>query len=380
MIETSGLAEWLSRLVQIPSVSPDQAGPRAGTPGEGRLAAAVAGWFSGFGGQVYQDEVLPGRANIYGLWQGRSERWIGVDVHLDTVSVEEMSGNPFSGESREGRVYGRGAVDDKASLGVILALLENMQQTNQMPMANLLIAATVDEEIGATGAPAFARWISQRKLAVDELIVAEPTGCGPVYGHKGVVRLEFQIQGKAAHSSQPEMGLNAITAATHVLVALEEERQRLLAAPVATALGSPTLTVSIIQGGTGINVVPATCQIAIDRRTVAGEDALAVSEALSHLAQQASPLPLTVQPSKQIDAFFQPPETAWVRQLAAWSGQEPAVVPYGTNAWAYPGVVRECIVLGPGSIDQAHGAEEWVEISELVKLADIYSCWWGIER
>jgi acetylornithine deacetylase len=291
-----------------------------------------------------------------------------------------MTGDPFSGAIQDGRVYGRGTVDDKASLAVILTLLEAMHQAGRTPSANLLIAATVDEEVGATGAPALAAWIQQHGLTIDQLIVAEPTQCGPVYGHKGVVRLEFQIHGKAAHSSQPEMGQNAITAATHVLVALEAERQRLLTLPVETGLGPPTLTVSIIQGGTGINVVPASCHIAIDRRVIAGEEAVAVANALTHLVQQACPLPLTVQPSKQIDAFYQPPETSWVRQLAEWSSREPAVVPYGTNAFAYPGVVRECIVLGPGSIDQAHGAEEWVEISQLIKLAGIYKRWWGIEE
>jgi acetylornithine deacetylase/succinyl-diaminopimelate desuccinylase-like protein len=126
--------------------------------------------------------------------------------------------------------------------------------------------------------------------------------------------------------------------------------------------------------------VPASCHIAIDRRVIAGEEAVAVANTLTHLVQQACPLPLTVQPSKQIDAFYQSPDTSWVRQLADWSGQEPAVVPYGTNAFAYPGAVRECIVLGPGSIDQAHGAEEWVEISQLAKLADIYSHWWGVDE
>ena len=63
---------------------------------------------------------------------------------------------------------------------------------------------------------------------------------------------------------------------------------------------------------------------------------------------------------------------------AELSGKEPTIVPYGTNAWAYGGLARECVVVGPGSIDQAHGDEEWVEISELEKLADIYAHWWGV--
>lgn len=147
-----------------------------------------------------------------------------------------------------------------------------------------------------------------------------------------------------------------------------------------TALGSPTLTVSLIQGGTGINVVLATCTIGIDRRTVAGEEAEAVAEVLGDLARRACPLPLGVEPSKQLNAFFQSPDIPWVRQLVEWSGREAAVVPYGTNVWAYPEVSRACIVLGPGTIDQAHGAEEWVEISELARLANIYSRWWGLEE
>ena len=77
-------------------------------------------------------------------------------------------------------------------------------------------------------------------------------------------------------------------------------------------------------------------------------------------------------------AFLQQPDTPWISQLAEWSGRKPDIAPFGTNAWNYEGLARECVVLGPGSIDQAHGEEEWVEISELEMLADIYSRWWGI--
>lgn len=371
------LAEWLSRLVQIPSVSPDQAGPRAGVPGEARLAAEVAAWFQSFGGEVHRHEVLPNRPNIYGIWRGHSERWLAVDIHMDTVSVEEMPGDPFSGYIANGRVYGRGAVDTKASLAVILALIEQMHTAGDTPAANLLVAATVDEEVGATGAPAFANWLRQRQIIPEQLVVAEPTLGIPVYGHKGVCRVEFQVHGKAAHSSQPELGQNAIMAAVRLMQALEEVHHRTTAL-LESALGPPLLTFTLIQGGTGINVVPESCRVALDRRVVTGEKAEQIADLLCEAAQHGCPLPVTMTRLKQLDAFFQSPDTPWIRQLAEWLGQEPLVAPYGTNAWAYAGLAQECVVIGPGSIDQAHAAEEWVAISELEKLAAIYSHWWGL--
>jgi len=353
-------------------------GPRAGVPGEANLATEVTRWFQEFGGDVHREDILPDRPNIYGIWRGRSDRWAAVDVHMDTVGVEQMKGDPFSGSINNGRVFGRGAVDTKATLAVVLALLEAMQQAGHTPEPNLLIAATMDEESSALGAPAFARWVRRQQFSLDQLAVAEPTLCGPVYGHKGVSRVEFQVQGKSTHSSQPELGQNAIMAAMDLIRALTEEHQRLLSIPPETALGPATLTVSLINGGSGINVVPDFCTVSIDRRTVAGEKPDEVAEAIHHLAQQACPLPVTMKTVLYVDAFYQSPDTPWLGQLTEWSGKEPTIVPYGTNAWAYGGLARECVVIGPGSIDQAHGDEEWVEISELKKLADIYSRWWGI--
>ena len=378
MIDGNVLAGWLSRLVQIPSVSPAQAGPRSGTPGEGQLAAAVAGWFREFGGEVHTDEVLPGRPNVYGIWRGRSDRWAAVDVHMDTAGVEQMVGEPFSGSIGEGRVHGRGAVDTKATLAVTLALLETMHRTGGTPQPNLLIATTVDEEVLARGAPAFAAWVREQGISLDQLLVAEPTGCVPVYGHKGVSRLEFRVKGESAHTSQPHLGQNAIVAAAHLVLALDEEHQRLQTAPPTTSLGPATLAVSIIHGGTGLNVVPDACQVCVDWRVVADEEPAEVSAFLSDLARRSCPLPVSAEVLLEMDAFLQSPDTPWMRQLAEWSGQAPTIVPFGTNAWAYGGLADECAVLGPGSIDQAHGAEEWVDIEQLEKLANIYTRWWEI--
>src|SRR5262245_30914043 len=254
IVTNESLTTWLKRLVNIPSVTPEQAGPRAGAPGEARLAQSIAGWFRDLGGEVYVEDVLLGRPNVYGIWRGRGERWAALDVHMDTVGVEQMDGDPFGGEMRDGRVYGRGAVDTKASLGVALALLEQLHRSGTAPAPNLLIAATADEEDLAHGAPTFAAWVRRRALPLDQLMVAEPTLCRPVHGHKGVVRLAFEIQGRPAHSSQPQLGQNAITAAAHLALALDGEHRRMAEQPATSALGQPTLTVTLIGGGRGLNV------------------------------------------------------------------------------------------------------------------------------
>jgi acetylornithine deacetylase/succinyl-diaminopimelate desuccinylase-like protein len=291
-----------------------------------------------------------------------------------------MISDPFDGRIAHGRVYGRGAVDTKATLAVVLALLEAAHQGQQRPRAGLLVAATVDEETGARGAPAAAGWMRNRRIQLDQMVVAEPTRCAPVYGNRGNCRLEFQVHGRAAHTSQPQLGQNAVTTAARVVVALDEEHHRLQSEETIpeSALGRPTLTVSWIHGGNGINVVPDLCRFAVDRRIVAGEQTGDVSRALREVAQAASSLPLSVTVLRETAAALQPPDVELVQQFARWSGEAPTVVHYGTNAWAYGEVAREWVVLGPGSIEQAHGPEEWVTIAELEKLARIYTEWWGM--
>jgi acetylornithine deacetylase/succinyl-diaminopimelate desuccinylase-like protein len=378
MVSGSKIAEWLSKVVQIPSVSPTQAGPRAGEPGEARLAEQLAMWFRELGGEVHMEEVLPARPNVYAIFRGQLERWVAVDTHMDTVSVEQMTDEPFDGRIENGRVYGRGAVDTKATFGVVLALLEAMREAGQTPEPNLLVVATSDEEHDTTGARAFAKWVRQRGITIDQLLVAEPTLCGPIYGHKGVSRIEFTVEGKATHTSQPHLGKNAITAAARMILAFDEENERLRAEPLKMELGTPTLTVSIIHGGTGLNVVPDVCRVSVDRRVVAGEKSSDVAAALCELAERNCPLPVTAKVLIGAEAFLERADSPWIQQLAEWSREAPAVVPYGTNACAYSGLAKETVVLGPGSIDQAHGAAEWVEIVELEKAAGIYSRWWGI--
>ncbi len=374
------IAEWLSKLVQIPSVNPVQAGGDKSISGEKRMADAVTEWFTGFGAEIEIDEVFPGRPSVYAIWRNSSsERWRAVDVHTDTVGVDLMTEFPFSGDIVNGQVHGRGAVDTKATLAIVLALLEKLHESGTKLDFNLLVAATADEETGMGGARAFSRWVPQQGFRLNELLVAEPTLCKPAVGHNGNVRLIFHIQGKEAHSSKPEQGQNAIVAATHLISALKNEHDRLQTLPPLPPLGHGKLTVTIVEGGSGLNVVPGSCKISVDRRTLPGEDYKEIWAEMRKLAKDNCPLPVTVEYMSRLNAFMQATDTPWVQSLAAFTGSEPISMPYGTNAAHYGGLADEIVVMGPGTIDHAHGPEEWVEISELERMQDIILNWWELD-
>jgi acetylornithine deacetylase/succinyl-diaminopimelate desuccinylase-like protein len=198
-----------------------------------------------------------------------------------------------------------------------------------------------------------------------------------VVAHKGGLRVGFTVHGRPAHSSQPHLGRNAIVGGAQVVLALEAEHRRLQAIPPTTRLGPGTLAVTLVKGGTGTNVIPDRCTINTDRRLLPGEDPAAVAAHIQEVGRAATDLPVDAEVSLQIGAFLQDEGAPWIRQLVEWSGREPAVVPYCTNAWAYGGLARETVIMGPGSIDQAHGVEEWVALSELEKMAGIYRRWLG---
>lgn len=378
MIPTDRIIDWLQRTVQIPSVGPENAGQRSGDSSEARLAEFLADAFAEFGGEVHSEDVRPGRPNVYAIWRGTSDRWLAVDVHMDTVSVETMQGDPFDGRVADGRVYGRGAVDTKASFGIVLALLEKLHQSGQKPDANLLVVATAMEETGAIGAVSFADWVRAQHIQLDQLLVAEPTLCGPIYGHKGGVGLEVTVQGKAAHTSEPENGQNAIYQAAALITAVAGEHERLRSLEPDPELGTASTVVSLIRGGQAANIVPDECGLRIGRRLVTGEDPEATAQQLFAYLKRLSALPLRLDVTFRMNSFLQPPDSPWVQQLAAWSGVAPTVAPYGTNAHAYNGLARECVVFGPGSIEQAHRDVEWVEVAELEKAARIYERWLGL--
>ncbi|MFE6864656.1 M20 family metallopeptidase [Nocardia sp. NPDC057668] len=382
------LAESVAELVRIPSVNTLQAGPRAhehGPIGEGALARWLAARTRECGSDtVVLDEVRPGRPNVYARFPGRTDRLVVVDVHTDTVTVEHMTDPPFDGRVADGRVWGRGALDSKATLGVLLALLDGWRRDGLRPEPTLLLAGTVSEEVGGLlGATRFREWVRENDIRIDQLLVAEPTEFRPIHGLKGLVLLEVTARGVAAHSSRPDLGVNAIEAMAPVIAACVAENARLQGLAAATEVGTGTVSVTRISGGEGTNVIPDRCAVAVGRRIVPGEEPGEVVAQLSALIRAACPIPCEITsllpqtPDGQpgTPAFYQRPDSELVRFLAETCGTTPAVAPFGTNALRYAGLARELVVFGPGSIELAHQATEYVEIADLARLATVLSAW-----
>lgn len=379
MAEVSTSVAWLSRLIQIPSVNVNHAGPRAGDVGERALGNEVATALESLNADWVERDVVPesdDRANVYGFFQGATDRLVAIDVHLDTVGVEQMVGDPFSGRIVDGRVWGRGAVDTKPMLAAVISALEELRAEGIRPQPSLLLVGTVSEESGGfAGAGLFADWVRRRSLQVAELVIAEPTRGAPVFGHQGGMGVEITISGRTAHSSRPELGLNAIDAAADVVVAIREEHERLTRQTVDARLGPASVCTVEVSGGAGRNVVPDQCSVFVTRRLTDGETMAEVGEQIAMLVQNVSKLPLTAEVRVGGDPFITSPDGRLVRRLATWSGQAPTTSRLGTNAFRYGGLADEAVIFGPGSPEQAHAPVEWCDIDQLEQARAVVLSW-----
>ncbi|MEE3186226.1 MAG: M20/M25/M40 family metallo-hydrolase [Actinomycetota bacterium] len=373
------IAQRVAELVQIPSVNPLHAGPKSGDAGERELSDWLADHADALGADVVVDEVEDGRCNVYARFEGASDRAVTVDVHLDTVGVEHMPDNPFDGRIENGRVYGRGSVDTKPTLAVVLQVLEEIRAAGQRPLPTVNLVGTISEEGGGLlGATRYRDWLLERGQRVEQMVVAEPTMCAPVHGHKGGIGLDVTVHGHAAHSSKPHLGANALSGAARIVIAIDAEQERLAALEATTPVGKGTVSVTELAGGLARNIIPDACALYVGRRTAPGEDIDQVRAALCKLIDDsAAPLSTTIESlyGDGSPGFYQDPDSALVTVLAQLADSAPTTAEYGSNALRYGEVTDELVVFGPGSIDQAHQAVEWVDIDQLERVVDIYRAW-----
>ena len=377
-LDQGGLAGFLKALVAIPSVNPDLV-PDA--PGEAAIGEYVAGYCRDLGLEVTRQPVAPGRANVLArLRAPGATRTILFDSHLDTQALDSMGSRALSGEIVGGRLYGRGACDDKASLAAMLYALKLLVPLRDRLSADVLFLGSVGEEHLMNGIKTF----QASGPKVDAAVVGEPTELQAVVAHKGFLRFTLTTHGKAAHTSNPERGDNAVYQMGDVIRFVRDVLGQRWAGVTHPLLGGPTVAIGRIYGGVAINVVPDTCVVEVDRRTLPTEDPeaiLAEVDALLAELRQANPgVKVTREPPSAVDRGLDTAPDAPIVRAAADAcrttlGRAEVVgVPYGTNASTLSGVGKvPTVVLGPGSIKQAHTADEYVPLDELAAAAQIYA-------
>src|SRR5580692_8986839 len=281
----------LKDLIALPSVNPMGRAISGPEFFEGRMTEYLLGFFERLGVPFQRIEVVPAsesgvsRANVIARLDNPGTKvTLLFDAHQDTVPVDGMTIAPFDPVERDGRIYGRGACDDKGGMAAMLCAFARLVETRPPGAANVIVSCTCDEEAGAMGVHDLitlwsdpARKGSLVERPPDLALVIEPTELDVVVAHKGATRWKIRTRGRACHSSDPSKGVNAIYRMARVVECLEEFASQLPSQVKPHPLcGSATLSVGLIQGGISANTVPDDCLIEIDRRVIPGEDTTGV--------------------------------------------------------------------------------------------------------
>ncbi len=385
--------ETLADLVRINSVNPNY---DDGVP-ELAMAKYVEQFFARRGIESWRQLVSPDRPNVIARIPGRdSRRRVVFEAHLDTVSVTGMSGQPWSAEIRDGKLFGRGACDTKGGMAAMMHAVANLVADNIVPTCEVIFAATIDEEFSYRGVVALCDSLAAGPVdpnvlrqelpptepwSAEAAIVAEPTDLRAVIASKGVVRWKIETLGRAAHSSKPHLGINAIEHMARIIAAIEQDSRSLIqrSHPL---LGPATCNVGVIRGGVQVNFVPDRCEIEIDRRLLPDETREGVlahyQRLVDDVAAGRAEMQVVMHPPMLSDRTLETDPTAPAVQTMVGVLRELGLdaeligVPYGSDASKFAAIGIPSMILGPGSIDQAHAAEEYVDCRQVEQAEVIY--------
>ena len=367
------VTDLLQQLVRIPSVNPD-GDPGTDQCGEEAIATWLGDFLSDRGFAVTTEEVESGRPNLLARSPGPSSDSrprILLGPHLDTVGVGGMTIDPFGGEVRDGKLWGRGASDTKGPMAAMLwGLLRNRERLANLPVA-VDFVAFMSEESDQFGSKHFAR---NHAGDYEFAIAGEPTGLDLVHTTKGSLWAVLEATGVSGHSSQPESGENAIMKMVHSLSILEHDLKPDLAGFTHPVLGPATINVGIVRGGTRANIIPdhTTAQIDI-RYPPSLAEARSAKELLKEFLDRNN-LPITLALSADNPPIEVPADHPWLRRILSIHPQSRLVgAPWFSDAAHLNKGGLPSICLGPGSIQQAHTRDEFIRIADLEAGADYFS-------
>jgi acetylornithine deacetylase/succinyl-diaminopimelate desuccinylase-like protein len=359
----------LRELIALPSVNPaflPENDPRAG---EQRMVDFLAATAAQAGLDIELQPVLPGRPNFLARLSPREKTRsrIVLAPHLDTVNAPDSL---FTPRKKDGRIIGRGASDTKGSVAaMVTALCELARQPGRPTQTEILFVGLVDEENAQAGS----RALAGSRLKADLAIVGEPTRLQVVTAHKGDLWMVMRTRGLSAHGAQPHLGRNAVHEMARVVDLLETEYARQLRRRHHPLLGCPTINVGSIRGGTQANIVPDSCEILVDRRTLPGEtEARVEREIHSFLRKHALDVTFDRGRLAPCEPMETNPKLPLVHQFLSSIGQrKPAGVNYFCDASVLSRGGIPSIVFGPGDIAQGHTVDEWIELDSLERGKDM---------
>jgi acetylornithine deacetylase len=372
MKETSVL-ETLASLVRINSINPVY---ENGNP-EAEIADYIERFFAARGVETWRQDVFPERPNVIARLPGRKPgRRLVLEAHMDTASITGMTIPAFDPVVRQGRLYGRGSCDTKAGLAAMMHAVASLHETGTTPECEVWMVAAADEEHSFRGVLKLCE-----NIEAQGAIVAEPTELKAIVASKGVLRWKVSTEGKAAHSSKPHLGVNAIVHMARVVDEFEKASAG-LRERVHPLLGPATLNIGVIRGGVQVNFVPDRCEIEIDRRLLPGEKADEVLAGyqvlLDRLCDSDPSMRLSVEPPWISDEAMETPPESRVARTAVEVLREMGMpdslvgVPFGSDASKLSRCGVPSIIFGPGSIDRAHAAVEYVECDQVVQAEAFY--------
>lgn len=389
------LVPTLADLISIPSVNPmgrDLDGPEYL---EYKVTDYLEQRFKELGLRYKRYHVSPKRENILIRVDGdlptpeQGGPLVLLEAHQDTVPVEGMTIPPWTPTQKDGRIYGRGSCDIKGGLTAMLGAMVRLKEEQPKKRPTVVLACVVNEEFGFTGATALTQlWTENLRDELvpkrpDVCVVAEPTSLDVVVAHKGTMRWRIHTHGRAAHSSQPHLGDNAVYKMARVLLNLERYAKEVCPTLGSHPLvGQATLSVGLIHGGISVNTVPDKATIEICRRVLPNEKAPEARQKIIdwlNAQEDLKPLhPSIEQEPAFISGFSLSDEKngALADRLAEVSkritGRGRKIgVPYGTDASRIAAADVPSVVFGPGSIDQAHTCDEWLPLEELPQAAEV---------
>jgi len=371
--DAKGYFERLQQLVALPSVS--CAVPEWDMSNQ-KVIELLANWCQDLG---FNTRIQPlkqtGKANLIASL-GTGDGGLVLAGHSDTVpyDADRWQSDPFKLTEKDGRLYGLGATDMKGFFPVILeAVKPYLGRQFKHP---LILLATADEESSMSGARALARE-GLSGFSPRFAVIGEPTGLVPIRMHKGIMMEAIRVRGQAGHSSNPALGNNALEAMHQVMGQLLELRGDLQAKyrNPAFAVQTPTMNLGCIHGGDGANRICGECELHFDLRLLPGMDTEEIKRAIqSRLAPIAEASGTDIVFSSLFDSvppFGQDPDSELVRLSEELTGNPSESVAFATEAPFMQQLGMQTLVMGPGSIDQAHQPDEFIPLAQVAPAITI---------